>query len=377
MYNDKKVTAIITAAGKGSRMGSSIPKQFFKIGGITVLEKTISPFEEIDEVDDILVVSREEFISKCDVLCKPFRKVRGIIAGGSERQDSVRNALNAVECDDGLVLIHDGARPYVTKEIIIDVLKHTLESGAAVAAVPAKDTIRQVNLGESITLDSSSLYNVQTPQGFKTELIKRAFEKAYTDNYYGTDDAVLVERLGKEVSIARGSYSNIKITTREDLPLNVRVGMGYDVHKLTEERKLILCGVNIPFEKGLLGHSDADVAVHALMDAMLGAAAMGDIGRHFPDTDERYKGISSMILLKKVKELIDQKGYTVGNVDITIMAQKPKLAPYIEEMRKNVAGVLKLEIGDVNVKATTTEKLGFVGREEGIAAEAVCIINRC
>ena len=210
-----------------------------------------------------------------------------------------------------------------------------------------------------------------------TELIKRAFEKAYTDNYYGTDDAVLVERLGKEVSIARGSYSNIKITTREDLPLNVRVGMGYDVHKLTEERKLILCGVNIPFEKGLLGHSDADVAVHALMDAMLGAAAMGDIGRHFPDTDERYKGISSIILLKKVKELIDQEGYTVGNVDITIMAQKPKLAPYIEEMRKNVAGVLKLEIGDVNVKATTTEKLGFVGREEGIAAEAVCIINRC
>ena len=159
--------------------------------------------------------------------------------------------------------------------------------------------------------------------------------------------------------------------------MNVRVGMGYDVHKLTEERKLILCGVNIPFEKGLLGHSDADVAVHALMDAMLGAAAMGDIGRHFPDTDERYKGISSMILLKKVKELIDQEGYTVGNVDITIMAQKPKLAPYIEEMRKNVAGVLKLEIGDVNVKATTTEKLGFVGREEGIAAEAVCIINRC
>ena len=157
----------------------------------------------------------------------------------------------------------------------------------------------------------------------------------------------------------------------------MRVGMGYDVHKLTEERKLILCGVNIPFEKGLLGHSDADVAVHALMDAMLGAAAMGDIGRHFPDTDERYKGISSIILLKKVKELIDQEGYTVGNVDITIMAQKPKLAPYIEEMRKNVAGVLKLEIGDVNVKATTTEKLGFVGREEGIAAEAVCIINRC
>lgn len=158
--------------------------------------------------------------------------------------------------------------------------------------------------------------------------------------------------------------------------METRIGTGFDVHRLTEGRKLVLCGIEIPFEKGLLGHSDADVAVHALMDAMLGAAAMGDIGRHFPDTDDAYKGISSMILLQKVRELIEQEGFRLGNADITIMAQRPKLSPYIEKMRTNIAAVLGMDVGSINVKATTTEKLGFVGRQEGIAAEAVCTINR-
>jgi 2-C-methyl-D-erythritol 4-phosphate cytidylyltransferase/2-C-methyl-D-erythritol 2,4-cyclodiphosphate synthase len=296
------------------------------------------------------------------------------LAGGKERQDSVKNALDLLE--DGYVLVHDGARPYVTEEVIMNVMMATADKKAAVAAVPSKDTIRQVSGKNSVTLDRSTLYNVQTPQGFYVPLIKKAFKKAYEDNFYGTDDAMLVERIGAYVAIAEGSYGNIKITTKEDLPVDMRVGSGFDVHRLIENRSLILCGVKIPFEKGLLGHSDADVAIHALMDAMLGAAALGDIGKHFPDTDDKYKGISSVLLLKKVNELIAELGYKVNNVDITIMAQVPKLLPYIQAMREKIAETLEIDENRVNVKATTTEKLGFVGREEGIAAEAVCTINR-
>ena len=198
----------------------------------------------------------------------------------------------------------------------------------------------------------------------------------------GTDEGMLVEHLGEKVPIVEGDYANIKITTREDFPENrfmkkdIRIGTGYDVHRLTEGRKLVLGGVEIPYEKGLLGHSDADVLLHALMDALLGAACLGDIGQHFPDSDERYRGISSLKLLGKVKSLISDSGYFVGNADITVIAQKPKIASYIPAMRKNIAETLGIEIERVNVKGTTTEKLGFVGRCEGIACEAVCILYR-
>ena len=199
---------------------------------------------------------------------------------------------------------------------------------------------------------------------------------AYEDGYYGTDDAVLAERAGNKVVLAKGSYGNIKVTTKEDLPLEIRAGSGFDVHRLVEDRKLILCGVEIPFEKGLLGHSDADVALHALMDAMLGAAALGDIGRHFPDNNIKYKDASSIELLRSTAEMIKECGYKVSNADITIMAQQPKISPFISEMREKISKTLDVEDSCINVKATTTEKLGFVGREEGIAAEAVCILIR-
>lgn len=373
MYKGDKVTAIVTAAGKGLRMGTDIPKQFLKIGGKTVLEKAIEPFQEADFVDAIIVVAGEDFVPMCEELCGRFSKVTSVIQGGKERQDSVKNAIDMI--DDGLVLIHDGARPYVTVSIIEGVIEKACESGAAVAAVPAKDTMRKSEGQASVTLDRSTLYNVQTPQGFRTELIKEAFAQAYSEGFYGTDDAMLAERIGANVAIAEGSYGNIKITTKEDLPKEMRIGTGFDVHRLTDGRPLIICGVEIPFEKGLLGHSDADVATHALMDAMLGAAAMGDIGKYFPDSDEQYKGISSMVLLSKVGELIKQAGYTLGNGDITIMAQRPKMLPHIETMRKNISNALGVDIDKISIKATTTEKLGFVGREEGIAAEAVCILN--
>lgn len=377
MYKGRKVTAVVTAAGSGRRMGIPLPKQFLKIGGKTVLEKAVEPFEASEHVDEIIVVGSSEFLELCTGLCRQFSKFSRAVAGGKERQDSVRNALNLVE--DGYVLIHDGARPYVDMETIMRVLEAAAGTGAAVAAVPVKDTVRQTRGGDntdSITLPRDRLYSVQTPQGFDVALIREAYAAAEAEGFLGTDDGGLAERAGHPVTIVEGSYRNIKITTQEDLPMETRIGTGFDVHRLTEGRKLILCGTEIPFEKGLLGHSDADVAVHALMDAMLGAAAMGDIGRHFPDTDDAYKGISSMILLQKVRELIEQEGFRLGNADITIMAQRPKLSPYIEKMRTNIAAVLGMDAGSINVKATTTEKLGFVGRQEGIAAEAVCTINR-
>jgi len=374
MFNEKRVTAIITAAGKGSRMGSALPKQFLSVKGKTILAHAVEAFEKEELIDRILVVTNQDFVALCEEICKDFSKVERVIVGGKERQDSVKNALDLTE--DGFVLIHDGARPYVTPQVIKNVLEDTGKVGAAVAAVPVKDTIRQTGSEGSFTLPRAGLYSVQTPQGFEVSIIKEAFAKAYEDGFYGTDDAGLVDRMGKPVAISQGDYGNIKITTKEDLPMEMRIGHGYDVHRLVEERDLILCGVNIPHEKGLLGHSDADVAIHALMDSLLGAAGMRDIGNLFPDNDDSYKGISSILLLERVAAKLREQGWTVNNADVTIMAQRPKLAPHIDAMRANMAKALDISVDIINVKATTTEKLGFVGREEGIAAEAVCILNR-
>ena len=375
MYEKKKVTAVIVAAGSGTRMGTDVPKQFLKIGGRTILETTVAVFEKNPHVDDILVLTGRDFVEFCEELCRPFEKVRSILPGGKERQDTVWEAVRRIP-EGELVLIHDGVRPYVTDAVIEGVLAGAKSAGAAVPAVASKDTVRQTEAeGGSRTLDRKTLFQVQTPQGFASEILREAYEAAYRNGFLGTDDAGLAERIGQTIVLTEGDYANIKITTREDLPMEIRVGTGYDVHRLTEGRKLILGGVDIPYEKGLDGHSDADVMVHALMDALLGAAGLGDIGRHFPDTDPQYKGISSLKLLEIVNQRIHEAGYELGNADVTIIAQRPKLAGYISQMEENLAAVLGADIRQINVKATTTEKLGFTGRGEGIAAEAACIIK--
>ena len=289
------------------------------------------------------------------------------------------NALReAGRLDPGIayVLVHDAARPFVTEDVVQEVIREAFDRGAAVPCVAVKDSLRENEGERSRCVDRSRFFAVQTPQGFRKELLDEAYEKACKDGFSGTDDASLVERLGYNVEIVDGDYDNIKITTKEDLPMENRIGTGFDVHRLVEGRRLILGGVEIPYEKGLDGHSDADVLIHALMDALLGAAAMGDIGRHFPDTDDAYKGISSMKLLDRVNNILAENMYSIGNADITVIAQKPKLSPYIEKMRENVADVLGIGKDLINIKATTTEKLGFTGRGEGIAAEAVCSIYR-
>ena len=291
------------------------------------------------------------------------------------------------------VAIHDGARPLVTADVIARTLESAQKFGSGVAAVALKDTVKRVD-EDSVVVDTpprDKLRAVQTPQTFEAGLIRKA-HAAYALGERATDDAALAERMGVAVHLTEGDVENIKLTTPEDMLLArqvilkregqkeekpmMRIGHGYDVHRLVENRKLILCGVEIPYALGLLGHSDADVALHALMDALLGAAALGDIGRHFPDTDPAYKGADSGKLLDHVVALLEEKGYTVGNVDVTIICQRPKLKDYIEQMRENVARHLKVDIDCVNIKATTTEKLGFEGEGLGISSHAVACIEK-
>ncbi len=376
MYRDNRVIAIIVAAGRGKRLGSSLPKQFLKVRGRTILEMSVKAFEQNKYVDEIFVAANADYCELTEKLCRSLSKVKKIVAGGAERQDSVRAALDCLRGENGIVLVHDAARPFVSEAVINAVIEGTADFGAAIPTVPAKDTIRQVDGTGSRTLQRETLACVQTPQGFRISLLKHAFEKAQAEGFLGTDDASLVERMGINISMVQGEDANRKITTREDLETEMRIGTGYDVHRLVEGRPLVLCGEQIPYEKGLLGHSDADVALHALMDAMLGAAGLGDIGKHFPDTDERYRGISSMKLLQKTAELLREAGYFLGNADITIIAQRPKIAGYIPKMRANIAEIMNCDENKINIKGTTTEKLGFVGREEGIASEAVCILYR-
>ena len=375
MYQGKKVSVILASAGTGTRMGTDLPKQFLKLGSKTILETSYEVMAKSKFVDEVLVIANERYVEETMKLL-PTAKV---VSGGKERQDSIQRGIEAlmnipylgIQGDD-LVLVHDAARPFVTEEVIERVVEAAYQYGAAIPGVRPKDTIRQ---GEE-TLDRNSLSIVQTPQGFRFELLKEAYEKAFSDGFYGTDDAGLVERIGAKVRIVEGDYENIKITTKEDMPVMHRIGTGFDVHKLVEGRDLILGGVKIPYEKGLLGHSDADVLAHAFMDALLGAAALGDIGKFFPDTDERYKGISSIELLKHVAKLLDEEGYRFVNGDITLIAERPKIAPYIDEMRKNIADAMGVGVEQIGIKGTTTEKLGFTGRGEGIASEAVCMLER-
>ena len=396
------VTAIIVAAGRGNRMNSSINKVLMPLGGQPILLHSVLAFFECTSITNLVVVAAADEVASVEKMLEMMPKIKPwqVVPGGSERQYSIVNALKVVPEKTDVVLVHDGARPLVTKECIDHVIQMAIEHKAAIAAVPVKDTIKTVDHNKNVTstLERNILWSIQTPQGFDFGILRQAYEQAAQDHYLGTDDASLVERLGVNVKIVMGNYENLKVTTPEDLIVAeallqgkknilsqenkkkgegknmVRFGMGYDVHKLVEGRKLILGGVEVPYIYGLDGHSDADVLLHSIKDALLGAAALGDIGKHFPDTDMRYKGVSSILLLERVRDIIGEHGYIVNNIDATIVAERPKLAPYISEMNSRIAEALQVEIGQVNVKATTTEGLGFAGKGAGIASYAVASI---
>lgn len=397
--------AVVVSAGVGKRMGTAVSKQYLPVGGKPIVAHALEAFERSTAVDAVVLVVGAADVGYGEELVREhgFRKVLRIVPGGAERQQSVRLGVEALtEALPGAewVLVHDAARPLVTAELIERCLAGADASGAAVPGVPLKDTVKTANRDNIVvaTPDRKSLWAVQTPQAFRVGLLLEAHRAAEADGFLGTDDAMLVERLGVEVKIAEGDPRNVKVTTPDDLEpverwlaeraavppsevkkgekaMSIRVGQGFDVHAFAEGRKCIIGGVDIPFEKGLLGHSDADVLLHAVADAVLGALGLGDIGKHFPDTDAAYEGADSFVLLQNVWALAKKRGYRLGNVDCTIIAQRPKMLPHVPAMAANIARALEADVSAVNVKATTTERLGFPGREEGIAAQAVVLLQ--
>lgn len=375
------VWAVILCGGKSSRMKIDVNKTLLPLqDGVPAFMHPVRAFAPFVN-GMVLVTGREErpqFMRNMAQASLPFPVL--YTDGGKERQHSVQNALSVLPGECEAVLIHDGARCFVEEDVIRNVLEGIRTHGSGVAAIPSRDTVKRADQDENVleTLRRDELKVIQTPQGFFLKDLKRAFELC--GDRPVTDDASVMEAAGFPVHLTRGSEKNIKLTYREDLKMTnaalPRVGQGYDAHRLVNGRELVLCGVTIPYEKGLLGHSDADVAVHALMDAMLGAAALGDIGALFPDKDPAYEGISSLVLLERVCTLLFEKGYVVGNADITILAQQPKLMPYIYKMRETLSDTMKIGVDQVSVKATTTEKMGFEGRGEGVSALAAVVLYR-
>ncbi len=366
------VTAILACAGKGSRAGFNQNKLFESIDGTPVVLKTALKFDGVKRIDKIIVVHAKGEKSKMQKLLACLEKPVTYVEGGKTRFESIKNALDKVL--EGVVLIHDGARPFVTHKTINACIKSALTYGTGVASAPCVNTILETD-GKLNVLASTrkNRFSALTPQAFEVTSLKRAYSLA-GDGLDFTDDAGIYCAFIGKCKQVESEIDNVKLTYKNDFvsPNNagVLVGTGFDLHTLVENRKLILGGINVPFEKGLLGHSDADVLTHAIMDALLSALSLRDIGYHFSDKDEQYKGISSMLLLKKVLEMVDEKGYKVNNVSAVIMAQKPKLSSHILAITKNLASALGVEENRVGITATTLEGIGIVGREEGIATQA-------
>ena len=388
------ISAVILAAGSGTRMGADLTKQRMDILGKSVLLHSLIAFDRCEMVRDIVIVTRADEVEFSRETALGISKPVKIVVGGSTRSESARIGFSSLEQDTDFVAIHDAARCLITPDAICEVISRAIECGAATAAAPVTDTVKRVSEKGTIlsTVPRNELWAASTPQVFKTDIYASALNSGDID---ATDDNMLVENIGVEIACVDVGRENIKITRADDIKYaeyilserqerrssggrmtDLRIGHGYDVHRLGSGRKLILGGVDIPSSLGLIGHSDADVLVHALMDAMLGALALGDIGRHFPDTAEEYKGISSLELLRRVKLLISREGYSVVNVDITVVLQAPKIAGYICEMTENVARILEIPIQSVNIKATTEEHLGFTGRSEGVSAHAVVLLKK-
>ena len=381
--------AVIVAAGRGSRAGLGVNKVFHTVGGRSVLGRCLDAIQRSGCFDGAVVVLSPEDKARFAELQRsegPFDIVKGTAPGGETRRDSVCNGLMTLPRDTGLVAIHDAARPFVSKEIIEATLDSARAYGSGVISTPVVDTIKQVDADGRVTsLDRDALRAVQTPQSFDYKRILKAHMRAREDRLAVTDDAMLFERYYGDVRLVTtdDAGENIKLTMKKDFEAletarmpDIRVGQGYDAHRLARGRRLVLCGVEIPHDRGLDGHSDADVAVHALMDALLGALGLGDIGRRFPDSDPRYKDADSMKLLDVVMAMISERGYRVGNADVTIVAQRPKLAGYMVQMRTNLAVGLGVDAARINVKATTTERMGFEGEELGISAQATVLLTQ-
>jgi len=433
------VTAIIAAGGGGTRFGASELKQLHIVSGRAVLDRSVSAFVAHPLVAEVIVALPQQLVDDPPAYLRPDshpgKPVR-LVAGGARRQDSVANAFRAAAPESDVIVIHDAARPFVTADVIARTIEAAHESGAAVAAMQARDTVKRAEgpanrfrrgsggqeaghlpsdgpaeAGPYVleTIARETIFLAQTPQAFRRDVLLAAFELAARTNAEGTDEAALAERAGHTVRLVEGDVSNIKITTLDDLAIAAaiaaaraadaspstdaaadgargfsraagpartgRAGTGYDLHRLVAGRPLVIGGVTIPSEFGALGHSDADVACHAITDAILGAAGLGDIGRHFPDSDPQWNGASSLDLLARAAAMVREAGLDVGNVDVTVVLEAPKIRDHIAAMRDAIARALAIDPARVSVKGKTNEGADAVGRGEAIAAHAIALIR--
>lgn len=378
------ISCILLTAGVGRRMGYTDNKVCMPLGQYTVLQWNLHHMKQWEGLKEVIVVVSEQDQSSIQEQVEAMQvpwMVQYVI-GGAERQDSVANGLAQISNAAEIVLVHDGARPLANKELAHRVIEGAKQYGAVVPAIPVVDTIKRVDTEGRVeeTLVRSELYAMQTPQGFQQSVLLEAHVHAEEKRYKGTDDVSLVEFQGKAVHIVEGDRKNIKLTVPEDVAIAkkylgvepmMRIGYGYDIHRFKEGRPCVLGGVSIDSPIGPDGHSDADVLIHALMDAMLGAAGMRDIGYYFPPEDDAFKGISSRLLLEKVVQLLKNSNFGIYNADIMVIAEAPKLKPHIEKMKENLSVDLGIPLSRISIKATTNEGLGALGRREGIAAQAV------
>jgi 2-C-methyl-D-erythritol 4-phosphate cytidylyltransferase/2-C-methyl-D-erythritol 2,4-cyclodiphosphate synthase len=380
------VSAIIAAAGAGRRLGAAKPKQMLDIGGGSMLQHSLRAFLVHPRVSEVIVVVPQGTPVLALDGIEPGRvgEIR-VVTGGERRQDSVANAFDLVSAASDVVLIHDAARPFVTPALIDRTIDAASTHGAAIAALQARDTVKRVAGGViSETIPRESIYLAQTPQGFRRDVLAAAVQ-AGRSGVEATDEAALAERAGYQVHVIEGDPANVKITTIDDLEAarhrtastaasSQRVGTGYDLHRLVPGRPLIVAGVTLASDTGALGHSDADVACHAATDAILGAASLGDIGRHFPDSDPTWKGADSAALLREAARVLNDAGYRVVNLDVTIVLERPKIKDAIPQMCRHLAAALGIDPSCVSVKGKTNEGMDAIGRGEAIAAHAVALV---
>lgn len=370
--------ALIVAAGRGHRAGGGLPKQYRSLGGIAVLRRTVETFLAHPRVDTVQVVIHPDDRGLYDAAVSGLR-LPAPVPGGSSRQESVRLGLDAVEGER--VLIHDAARPFVSHDVIDRVLDALDRDEGAVPALAVSDSLRRGGSHIDGEVERDGLFRVQTPQGFRLAAIRAAHRAAVAE---ATDDAAVLREAGGRVALVEGDERNMKLTTADDFAraeamiaaaMTSRTGMGYDVHRFGPGDHVWLCGIRVPHGHGLVGHSDADVGLHALTDAILGAIGDGDIGQHFPPSDPQWKGAASDRFLAHAAGLVAARGGRIDHVDVTIIAERPKVGPHRDAMRQRIADILRLPLRVVSVKATTTEGLGFTGRGEGIAAQAVATVR--
>ncbi len=386
-----KIAVVVVAGGKGERAGGSegLPKQFRLLGGQPVLARTLSAFLELEEIDVVLPVIGEDHRQQYEAMGLSHPRLMQPVTGGSTRQSSTLAGLEALgESPPDIVLIHDGARPFVERQVVANVIAALDDADGALPVTVVTDTIKRSLDGKTVggTEDRTQLFAAQTPQGFRFDAIYAAHRRAIELSDSFTDDAAIAEWANLRVALAQGSSRNIKITLPEDFAraermlegdraMETRVGLGYDVHAFEEGDQVILGNIAIPHTAKLKGHSDADVVLHALSDAIYGALAEGDIGKHFPPSDMQWKGVDSSVFLDHAANLVCARGGRIVHLDATIICERPKIGPYVDPMRARIAEIAGIATSRVAIKATTSERLGFTGREEGIAAQAVATIE--